>query len=461
MRHIFLFLKLLVFLTALTPNVALAGIFNAQTAELENGMRIVFIPNHRAPVVTHMIWIKAGAMDEPQGISGLAHFLEHLMFKGTENTKPGEFSRIIKTLGGNHNAFTSKDYTAYFETVAVEHLDQVMRLNADRITHLSPPQEEIISERNVVLEERRQRVDNNPSTQFQEHLTATHYLTHPYANPVIGWMGELKNINWDQALKFYRKFYVPNNMILVVTGDLEFKDLVEKAEKYYGPLKPKPIKRYPSPVLPDLVGEKTLVYEGKTILQPSLYRIYSAPSFSQDKKNSLALQVLAEILSGAPASYLHDEIVVEQKLASSVSAYYSEYTRAHSRVQFSISPLHGVPLKKLETALEKALEDLYKHDLNQDRVARAKSRLVAQAIYARDSLSGPPMIMGRAITSGAQLEDIEDWDQLIKSVPFNDVKKVLYKYFISPDRAPVTGYLEPAPEIVKKEDTKQKYKRGR
>lgn len=434
--------SLLLLVIAAPP--AQAKIFDIQTTTLENGMQVVFIPNNRAPVVTHMVWIKAGAVDEKPGHTGLAHFLEHLMFKGTDKTGPGEFSRIVKSFGAEHNAFTSKDFTAYFETLSTSHLGDVMRLNADRLQNLAPPMEEVESERDVVLEERRQRVENNPMRQFQEHLRASFYLTHPYARPVVGWMDELKKINWDHALDFYKKWYVPNNMILVVTGDVSFDEVVRLAREHYGPMKAKALPERGRPVLPALIGQKTLRYEGDDVFQSRLFKLYAAPNYTDDKNKALALQVLQEIISGAPTTYLHQKLVVDQKLASSINVYYSDYARYQTLVYVVGTPVEGISPERLDREIDNALRQLYETNLSEDMVTNAKKRLVAEAIYARDSLSGPAMIVGRALSVGVSIDDIENWDKNIANVPFDDVREALGSIIISPGHAPVTGYLTPA-----------------
>ena len=431
---------------------AQAGIFDARNAPLENGMEVVFIPNHRAPVVTHMVWVKAGAVDEPPGVAGLAHFLEHLMFKGTKTTKPGEFSRTVKSYGATHNAFTSKDFTAYFESVSIEYLDDVMRLNADRLQNLGPPEDEVLSEKQVVLEERRQRVDNNKKAQFREHLYAAYYLTHPYANPVIGWMGELERMNWDQAKAFYDQWYVPNNMFLVVTGDLEFEEVIKMAERHYGSLRNRPLPDRPTPVLPNLTGEITLEYSGEDIHQNKVMKIYTAPSYADNKQESLALQVLEEMINGEPTTYLHDKLVVEDRFASSVSVYYSSFSRYQSVIAISAIPNDGVTNRQVDRAIQGHLATLAQNGFKKAEMEQAKQRLIAESVYARDSLKGPAMIVGRALSTGVALKDIEQWDTAIEGVREEQVMSVLKKYLVNPERTPATGFLSPAAD--------QKHKNG-
>ena len=256
-----------------------ANIFNPETFTLKNGMQVVVISNHRAPVVRHMVWYKVGGADEAPGESGIAHLLEHLMFKGTKNMEPGAFSASVARNGGQENAFTSHDYTAYFQTIASDRLDMVMRMEADRMTNLRITAEQVVPERDVVLEERRSRVDNNPSSQLREQIRAVLFLNYPYRRPVIGWEHEIRALNVDRILAFYKRYYAPNNAVLIVEGDVDVADIKPMAEKYYGAI----------PRGPDITRERTtesparadrrLTMEHERVTQPSWSRRYIAPSY--------------------------------------------------------------------------------------------------------------------------------------------------------------------------------------
>lgn len=269
-----------------------AKTFNAETFTLSNGLQVVVIPNHRAPVVTHMLWYKVGAADELPGASGMAHYFEHLMFKGTETLEPGEFSKTVKKLGGNDNAFTGQDYTAYFQSVSVEHLPKVMQMEADRMFHLSPPPDHYLSEKNVVLEERRQRTENDPQSLFSETMISALFINHPYGTPIIGWMEEIRGYEWKDVKTFYDRWYAPNNAILVVSGDITAEELEPMAEKFYGHLPVKPIPPRARPDVPPAIGQTKMTLRHPSIRQRTFQKIFLMPSARQNKEDSLALQLL-------------------------------------------------------------------------------------------------------------------------------------------------------------------------
>lgn len=420
-------------------------VFGAETFTLDNGMEVVVIPNHRAPVVTHMVWFKVGAADEPPGYSGIAHFLEHLMFKGTDNLAPGEFSKTVKKLGGNDNAFTAQDYTAYYQTVAKEHLGTVMEMEADRIVHLSPPPAEVASEHKVILEERRQRIDNDPRALFGEQMRAALYVNHPYGTPVIGWMHEMERLNWDIADAFHRQWYSPSNAILVVSGDITAEELKPIAERIYGALPPVGVPERMRTQVPKMAGEKRIVFRHPEIRQPYFERILIAPGYRQDKEESLALQLLEEAISGGPTTRLYRTLAVEQKVASGAGLYYRSDAWDDGEIGLYATPVVGVSLEQLEQAFEEELRLIAGSGITRDELALAKERLKAKAVYARDSLTGPAMIVGRALTTGASLEDVENWPQMIDAISLEHVNAAAAKYLNPDENGPpqVTGYLLP------------------
>lgn len=433
--------------------VAPEKIFNAEGFTLENGMQVVVIPNDRAPVVTSMVWIKAGSADEPWGRSGSAHFFEHLMFKGTPTVGPGEFSKIVRTLGGNDNAFTSYDYTAYFETASVDHLEKIMAMDADRMHNLAPPPEHFESERKVILEERRERTDNDPEAKFGEQLHAALYVNHPYGRPVIGWLSEMERLDWKTAKKFYDKYYAPNNMILVVSGDMTAEKLRPLVEKTYGALPS--AEKAPSrkrPEIPPLTGSQILTYRDPAVRQPVLQRLYRVPSWRQNKQESLALQVLEEILGGGPSARLYKALAADSKKVSSVSFSYDAQRWDNAEAGFGANALPGVSLEEVDKGIDAVLRTLIKEGVSADEVRRAKDSLKDGAVYARDSLTGPAMIVGQALATGASLEDVETWPAAIESVTAAQVQDVAKKYFDPDDPAlpmHVTGYLMPVLEAQK------------
>ncbi|MEE8334433.1 MAG: pitrilysin family protein [Alphaproteobacteria bacterium] len=421
-----------------------AAVFNPQSFTLANGMQVVVVTNRRAPVVAHMVWYRVGAADEPAGQSGIAHFLEHLMFKGTDTVSPGEFSRIVARNGGTDNAFTSQDYTAYFQKVARDRLELVMRIEADRMRNLTLTDAEVLPERDVVLEERRSRTDNDPGSQLYEAARATLFLNHPYGIPIIGWKHEIENLSTDDALAFYRRYYAPNNAILIVAGDVSLAELRPLAEKYYGVLKPGPAivrKRIREP--PHLAPRRVEMTSPR-VGQPSWSRTYLAPSYRGSVGNeAYALQVLARLLGGGATSRLYRALVVEQGIAASAGAWYSPDHLDYGTFGLSVSPRPGKKLAAASDALLAAIAHLLKDGVTDKEVASAKKRMSASAIYARDSLSAAPNIIGRALTTGRRIEDVESWPERIRAVTRAEVEAAARKVLV--EAASVTSVLRPAP----------------
>lgn len=424
-------------------------VFDADSFDLANGLQVIVIPNHRAPVVTHMVWYKVGAADEPIGQSGIAHFLEHLMFKGSTGLAPGEFSETVRRLGGVDNAFTSQDYTAYFQSIAAEHLGTVMRMEASRMRGLQPPAEQVLSERDVVKEERSQRTDNKASARLTEQMRAMLHINHPYGVPVIGWMHEIENLNWNQAKVFYDRWYGPNNAVLIVTGAVTADEVRILAEQAYGSLPMISVPDRARTLSPPLPSSPALVYRDASVRQPEVDMLFRVPSTAQDKKASLALQVLEDILGGGPTSRLYQALVSEQKIASSVGMSYGSSAINHAQLWITAYPVPDTEPAALFAAIEAELQRIIADGISADELASAKRHLQDNAIYARDSLSGPAMIIGREITSGASLDYIENWPHLIGEVTADDVQAAAARY-LNPDGSDdtffVRGTLLPAAE---------------
>ena len=394
-----------------------AKVFDPKTFTLANGMQVVVISNHRAPIVIQMVWYKIGAADEPAGKSGIAHFLEHLMFKGTETVPPGEFSKIVARNGGQDNAFTSQDYTAYFQRVAKNRLELVMRLEADRMTGLTLTDKEVLLERDVVLEERRSRTDNNPGAQLREHSQAALYLHHPYGDPVIGWKNEIEKLSTEDVLALYRKYYTPNNAILIIAGDVTINEIRPLAEKYYGPIPSRLVPRRIRLSEPPHLAARRVVLKNPLVRQPSWSRTFIAPSSNTGKPGvAPALEVLAEILGGGPTSRLYRALIVEGKSAASTSARYSFRALDLGTFGLSATPLPGGKIETVEIAMAAEIKRLLEDGVNEDEVARAKHSLQAEAIYVRDSLRAGPNIIGRALTTGRTIADVESWPERIGAV---------------------------------------------
>lgn len=412
-------LGVLAALALMMPDTAPAGVFNPQTFRLENGLQVVVVPNHRVPVVTQMVWYKVGSADEPPGRSGVAHLLEHLMFKGTKTLAAGEFSRILARNGGRENAFTSYDYTGYYQTVSLDHLELVMEMESDRMSNLVITAEELDTERRVILEERRLRVDNNPSGILSEQANAALFMNHPYRRPIIGWEHEIRAIGLKDVLQFYRRWYTPKNAVLVVAGDITADKLRPLAERTYGkiPAAAATARIRMRPSEPPQKARRQLTLRDSRVRQPSWSRTVLAPSYTAgETEHAYALEVLAEILGGGATSRVYRALVVEGKLAVSAGAYYSADSLGPSRFSFYARPRPGVTMKVIEAAMDALVEKLLGDGVSDEEVARAKKRMQASAIYARDSLSTGARVLGSALASGRTVEDVETWPESIGAV---------------------------------------------
>lgn len=423
---------------------AQARVFDPETFTLDNGLQVVVVTNRRAPIVTQMVWYKVGAADEAPGESGNAHFLEHLMFKGTKTLGPGEFSQIIARNGGQENAFTSQDFTAFYQTVARDRLEIVMKYEADRMANLVLSDDVVLPERDVVLEERRSRVDNNPSAKLSEVVNASLYLNHPYRLPVIGWENEIEALNTQTAINFYHRWYAPNNAILIIAGDVDAAEVRPLAEKYYGPLAAHPVPERKRIQEPKQNAARRVTLESPQVRQPSLSITYLAPCYRTAKgTEAYALQVLEEILGGGATSRLYSSLVVDQGLATSAGASYGPTGLDFGDFSFYISPRPGVELDKVETALRAEIAKLLDQGVTEDEVAAARKRLKASAVYARDSLSTAPNVLGRALATGQTVDDVEAWPDRIAKVTAAEV--IAAARDVLRDAQSVTGVLLPKP----------------
>jgi zinc protease len=428
---------------AATP-AARAVVFDPKTFTLGNGLQVVVIENHRAPIAIQMLWYRVGAADEPPGKSGIAHFLEHLLFKGTPSVPPGEFSKIVARNGGQDNAFTSHDYTAYFQRVARDKLELVMRLESDRMANLTLTDAEVLPERDVVLEERRSRTGNNPGAQLYEQTRAALYLRHPYRDPVIGWPDEIAKLTTADALAFYRRHYTPDNAILIIAGDVTVDQVRPLAEKYYGPVPRRAAPARARLTEPAPQAARRVILKSAQVRQPSWARRYLAPNYrAPEPRRSEALQVLAEILGGGATSRLYRALVVEQRAAASAGAWYSGDQLDLGEFAVSASPLPGGDVATLEKAMLAQIDRLIADGVTADEVARAKKSLLSGAIYVRDGLRAGPSIFGRALTTGRSIDHVESWPDRIATVTLEDVNAAARAVFV--DKRSVTSVLLPEP----------------
>ena len=408
---------------------------------LKNGLEVVVIPDRRTPVVTHMMWYRVGAADEEPGKSGLAHFLEHLMFKGTAKNPGGRFSQVVGTIGGQENAFTSSDYTGYYQRVARDKLKEMMEFEADRMTGLVLTDEVVKPELNVVLEEQNQRVANSPAAKLGEEVQAALYLNHPYGRPVIGWRHEIEKLTREDALAFYRKFYTPNNAVLVVAGDVTADEVKTLAEGTYGKVarvsELPPRKR---PKEPDQRSVRTVTLSDPRVAQPSLQRSYLVPSAATAKPGEAeALEVLSHILGSGSNSRLYRRLVADKPIAISAGAWYQGSALDDTRFGVSGTPRPNVTLPQLDEAVDVVIAELAENGVTADELERAKSRLVAEAIYAQDNQATLARWFGGGLTTGSTVEQIRTWPDRIKSVTADQVRDAARQWLDK--RRSVTGFL--------------------
>ncbi|SOB95074.1 M16 family metallopeptidase [Rhodobacter maris] len=411
---------------------------------LQNGLEAVVIEDHRAPVVVQMVWYKAGSADEIRGKSGIAHYLEHLMFKGTDTMAAGELSKTVAANGGSDNAFTSYDYTAYYQRIAADRLELVMKMEADRMRHLKISPDDWQTERDVILEERAQRTDSDPGALLGEQMRAAQYLNSPYGTPVIGWRQEMEELTRDDAIAWYKRYYAPNNAVLVVAGDVTLEEVKALAESYYGPLAPSEgIPPRIRPQEPPQLAERRLVFHDPRIAQPYLMRTYLAPERNpDDQKSAAALTILAEILGGNSAtSVLGRKLLFETGDAIHASAGYDGMSIDKTTFSLAVMPAKDVSLPEVEVALDKALSDFLAAGVDPAQFERIRTRIRADQIYERDNTQALAQRYGEALASGFSIEDVQRWPEVLMQVTPEDVMAAA-RAVLAPDHA-VTVYAEP------------------
>jgi zinc protease len=409
---------------------------------LPNGLTGVVIEDHRAPVVTQMLCYRDRSADELPGESGLAHFLEHLMFKATETLEDGEFSRIVAENGGDENAFTTADYTAYFQRVAADRLDLVMGLEAERMVNLAPGPEAVLSERDVVIEERRQRIENSPDARFYEQMRAALYVNHPYGRPVIGWPAEMEDYSREEALAFYRAHYAPNNAILVVAGDVEPAEVERLAETHFGAIPPSPeVGSRERPQEPAPAAARRVLMHDPRVAEPYVSRLYLAPQRRPgDQEEAAALTVLASLLGDSGiTSVMSRELELGDGIAVSSGASYGGVGVDPGAFSLYVVPKPGVELAEAEARLDAVIEAFVAEGPDPEQLEREKTRVRAAEIYDLDSQQGRARRVGAALASGLTLEDVEAWTGLLQAVTAEDVQAAAQALF-RPE-ASVTGWL--------------------
>ncbi|CAH1747015.1 Uncharacterized zinc protease y4wA [Thauera humireducens] len=410
-----------------TPVTALA---NPYETTLTNGMKVIVKEDRRAPSVVHMVWYRSGSMDEPEGVSGVAHVLEHMMFKGTKNVGPGEFNKRVAAVGGRDNAFTSKDYTAYFQQVPPDRLTEMMALEADRMQHLVLDDDAFRREIEVVKEERRLRTDDQPRALVYEQLMATAFKAHPYRRPVIGWMPDLEAMQPDDAREWYRRWYTPTNAYLVVVGDVDHRRVFRDAERHYGPITARALPARRITAEPPQQGPRQAVVRAPAEL-PYVTLAWHVPALRDPAadRDAYALQVLAAILDGYDGARLTRRLVRDSGIAVSAGAGYDGSGRGPSLFYLDGVPAAGHTMDELAAALRAELQRIRDEGVNEAELARVKTQAVASRVYKRDSLMGQAMEIGYLEAAGLSWRDEERLLEGLRSVTADEVRSVAQRYF--------------------------------
>lgn len=428
-------------LLACAPLAALAAEEAVTTFELENGMQVVVVEDRRAPVVQHMLWYRAGSADEPKGSSGVAHFLEHLLFKATDTLAEGELSATVARNGGRDNAFTSYDYTAYFQRIASDRLGLMMQMEADRMKNIRLTEENITTERNVIIEERNQRTENNPGALFGEQLNAAQYLNHRYGVPIIGWMHEMETLDMEDALGFYEIYYSPNNAVLVVSGDVSADEVRALAEEHYGvlPYNPDLPERLRTQEPPQ-TAERRVIYRDARVAQPYVRRSYLAPERDPGaQETAAALVFLSEILGGGTTSFLAEELQFSNQIVTYAASFYRPVSLDDTTFNLIVVPRPDVTLQEAEDAMDAALAKFMETGVDPEQLERIKFQIRADQIYARDDVDQIANRYGAALTSGLTVEDVQSWPDILEAVTEEDIMQAARD--VLNRRASVTGWI--------------------
>jgi zinc protease len=417
-------------LAVLVLSVTTAASATTFEKKLDNGMTVIVKEDHRAPTVVHMVWYRVGAIDEKDGTSGVAHMLEHMMFKGTPKAPGNTFNRVVAEAGGRDNAFTGQDYTAYFQIVPKAALPRMMELEADRMANLRLNGDDFAAENKVVIEERRLRTEDNPQARVHEALHSAMFTAHPYRRPVIGWMDDLGHMTWQDAHDWYRQWYVPNNAFLVVVGDVKAAEVFKMAERNYGRVAARPLPARRIPDEPEQTGVRRVTVKAPAKL-PYLAMSWKMPKLVdvEHDRDPYALEVLAAVLDGNDAARLPKNLVRGQKLAQSVGAGYDSTTRGIASFTLVGQPADGHRADELEAALLAELKRVQEEGITEAELARVKSNLVAAQVYKRDSMMAQAMEIGGFVASGLQWQDFDKVIDKLRTVTADEVQGVARRYF--------------------------------
>lgn len=430
------------FIFILSVIVPLEAFSNVTSFSLENGMRVVVIEDHRAPVVTHMVWYRAGASDENSGKSGVAHLLEHLLFKETENVGNGEFSQTVAALGGSDNAFTSQDYTAYYQRVSKQYLDLMMYYESDRMKNLKISELDFNTEVKVVIEERSQRTDSKPGALFNEQNMASLYLNHPYGVPIVGWRHELEDLDREDVINFYKTYYSPNNAILIVSGDVDPENVQILANKFYGSLENTiylGVRKRPAE--PPQIVERRLIFEDERVSQPYITRTYLAAERDPgQQREAAALTLLADLIgSDGIQSILGKTLQLDNKKAIYTNAYYNGLSYDDTNFSLIVVPNNDVTLLDIEVELDKVINTFISNGIDEDHLERIKFQYKAQQIFSLDSAYSQARRFGVALTSGLTIEDVLAWPKIIQDIKSSEILAAAVSLFKK--ESSVTGWI--------------------
>lgn len=440
-------IKKILIVCALLASFFNANAFAAKIEEfkLKNGLRIIVQEDHRSPVVVSQVWYRAGSMDEVNGKTGVAHVLEHMMFKGTKQVKAGQFSRLIAAAGGKENAFTGADYTCYFQQLEKSNLPLAFKLEADRMANLQLTKEEFAKEIKVVMEERRWRTDDKPQSKVNEAFQGAIYRAHPYGRPVVGFMNDLENMTVEDAREWYHNWYAPNNATLVVVGDVKAQEVYKLAQRYFGKIKPKVLPARKPQTEPAQIGERRVVVKAPAKL-PYLLMGYHVPALVDPVTDwePYALEVLAGVLSGNPAARLNQRLVRETQLAVDVSAGYDILARGRqSLFELDGTPSDGKTVVELEAALLQQIEKIKESGVTVEELDRVKAGVIAADVYQRDSMFYQAMQIGTIETTGFSWRILDDYPNKLRAVTPEQVQAVAKKYLLQDNLTIAT--LNPQP----------------
>lgn len=444
-------IRFALFILAFIPVIALADI---QEFKLSNGMKLIVQEDHRSPVVVSQVWYRAGAIDEVNGKTGVAHVLEHMMFKGTKKVKAGQFSRLIAAAGGKENAFTGQDYTCYFQQLEKSHLPLSFKLEADRMVNLVITDEEFAKEIRVVMEERRWRTEDKPQSKVNEQFQAVAFRAHPYGRPVVGHMNDLENMTAADAREWYRTWYAPNNATLVVVGDVKAQEVLRLAKQYFGPLKPRTLPARKPQTEPEQIGERRVVVKAPGSL-PYLVMGYHVPAIQGLQLSSAsgsselawepyALDVLAGVFSGNDSARLNQTLVRETALAVDVGAGYDATSRGReSLFELVGTPSEGKTVAELEAALLSEIEKIKTAGVTQQELDRVKAAVIAADVYQRDSMFYQAMQIGQLEAMGYSWRLLKEYPEKLKAVTSEQIQAVAKKYLVKDNMTVAT--LDPQP----------------